>query len=163
VLVTSTPPQERTSYLLSAIGAHAKIRFTRLLAPLGVQPAHFAVLRRLSTHEGSTQQEVADDMRVRRSVMVGLIDELEGGGWVERRRHPVDRRANALHLTAAGKRLLARCERVADQLDDELLLAIPGAHRQEFLRLLQGLGLSTGVADGIYPHADTEISATRQA
>ena len=151
-------PQERVSYLLSAIGAHAKIRFAELLSPLGVQPGHYGVLRRLSTNEGSTQQDVADDMRVRRNVMVGLIDELEARGWVERRRHPVDRRANALHLTSAGKRLLVRCDRIADHLDDELLLAVPGPQRAELLRVLQDLGVSTGAADGTYPHADADVS-----
>jgi hypothetical protein len=37
----------RGVFLLAALGAHAKVRFTELLAPLGLQPPHFGVLRRL--------------------------------------------------------------------------------------------------------------------
>ena len=142
---------QRASYLLSAVGAATSIRFTELLAPIGLQPAHFGVLRRLLDNEGSSQQEIADAARVRRSVMVGLIDELESRGWVERRRHPVDRRANALHLTPEGRHALASADQSAQQLDEELLAAIPAQARAGFLEHLQRLGIATGVADGVYP------------
>lgn len=141
----------RGVFLLAALGAHAKVRFTELLAPLGLQPPHFGVLRRLHDSEGCSQQTIADAMRLRRSVMVGLIDELESMGLVERRRHPADRRANALYLTAQGKQVLSRADRLAVQLDDELLAPIPADERQVFVEYLRVLGDATGVADGIYP------------
>jgi DNA-binding MarR family transcriptional regulator len=138
-------------FLLAALGAHAKVRFAELLTPLGLQPAHFGVLRRLHDSEGCSQQTIADAMRLRRSVMVGLIDELEAMGFVERRRHPADRRANALHLTAAGKQVLLRADRLAAQLDVELLAPIPDEERSAFLEQLRRLGDATGVSDGVYP------------
>ena len=138
-------------FLLAALGAHAKVRFTELLAPLGLQPPHFGVLRRLHDSEGCSQQTIADAMRLRRSVMVGLIDELESMSLVERRRHPADRRANALFLTAQGKQVLQRADRLARQLDDELLSPIPADERPAFLEHLRLLGDATGVAGGIYP------------
>lgn len=141
----------RGAFLLAALGAHAKVRFTELLTPLGLQPPHFGVLRRLHDSEGCSQQTIADAMRLRRSVMVGLIDELESMGLVERRRHPADRRANALHLTPQGKQVLLRADRLAAQLDDELLAPIPAAERAAFLVQLRRLGDATGVADGVYP------------
>ena len=72
-------------------------------------------------------------------------------GLVERRRHPADRRANALYLTARGKQTLQRADRLAVQLDDELLMSIPGDQRAAFLEHLRRLGAATGVADGVYP------------
>ena len=141
----------RGLFLLAALGAHAKVRFTELLTPLGLQPAHFGVLRRLHDSEGCSQQTIADAMRLRRSVMVGLIDELESMGLVERRRHPADRRANALHLTARGTQVLLHADRLAAQLDDELLAAIPIDERPAFLAHLRLLGDATGVGDGVYP------------
>src|SRR5690348_3355489 len=133
----------RGLFLLAALGAHAKVRFTELLMPLGLQPAHFGVLRRLHDSEGCSQQTIADGMRLRRSVMVGLIDELESMGLVERRRHPADRRANALYLTAQGKQVLLRADRIAAQLDDELLAPIPADERSVFLEQLRRLGDAT--------------------
>ena len=143
--------EDQTAYLVAALGAHVKIRFTQMLAPIGLEPPHYGVLRRLARHEGCTQQEVADAMRLRRSVMVGLVDELEANGWVERRRHPADRRANALHLTAVGRRTLHRCEREADRIDEELLSALPAGERCAFREHLRQLATATGVADGVYP------------
>ena len=147
---------QRGGFLLAALGAHAKLRFTELLAPLGLQPPHFGVLRRLHDSEGCSQQTIADAMRVRRSVMVGLIDELESMGFVERRRHPADRRANALYLTAQGKQVLSRADRVAGQLDKELLEPIPADERQVFLEQLRRLGVATGISDGVYPTLPNE-------
>lgn len=141
----------RGVFLLAALGAHTKVRFTELLAPLGLQPAHFGVLRRLHDSEGCSQQTIADAMRLRRSVMVGLIDELESMALVERRRHPADRRANALYLTAHGKQVLLRADRLAAQLDQELLEPIPADERPAFLGHLRRLGDATGVAAGVYP------------
>jgi DNA-binding MarR family transcriptional regulator len=141
----------RGLFLLAAIGAHAKVRFTELLAPLGLQPPHFGVLRRLHDSEGCSQQAIADGMRLRRSVMVGLIDELESMGLVERRRSASDRRANALYLTGPGKQILLHADRLAERLDEELLAPIPTDERAAFLEHLRLLGTAIGVADGVYP------------
>lgn len=141
----------RGVFLLAALGAHAKVRFTELLAPLGLQPPHFGVLRRLHDTEGCSQQAIADAMHLRRSVMVGLIDELESMGLVERRRHPADRRANALYLTGQGNEVLLRADGLAAGLDDEILAPIPAAERAAFLEHLRLLGTATGVAEGFYP------------
>ena len=146
----------RGVFLIAALGAHAKVRFTEMLVPLGLQPPHFGVLRRLHDSEGCSQQSIADAMRLRRSVMVGLIDELESMGLVERRRHPADRRANALHLTSQGRHVLVRADRLAAQLDDELLAPIPVDERSAFLEQLRRLGDATGVAEGIYPTLPNE-------
>lgn len=154
---------QRTSYLLAAVGAHVGIRFAELVAPYGLMPHHVGVLRRLSPTEGRTQQEVADEMRVRRSVMVGLIDDLETKGYVERRRHPLDRRANALHLTEDGTRVLAEISEQGCALDEQLLAAIPAAERSVFHEHLWRLAVTTGVADGVFPERDPEARAADAA
>ena len=143
----------RPSYLIAALGADTQIRFAQLLAPMGLLPQHFGVLRQLSALEGVTQQDIADSLRLRRAAMVGLVDELEQQGLVERRRHPVDRRANALHLTSAGRRMLAQIVRAAQALDDELMAHLPPDTRAAFLEGLGRLAVATGVADGVFPTA----------
>lgn len=147
--------KRRPGYLMSAIGAHVQIRFAELLEPLGLLPAHFGVLRRISVHEGATQQEVADALRQRRAAMVGLVDELETQGLVQRRRHPVDRRANALHITAAGRRLVAKVAAKSAILEDELLAPLTPPAREAFLQALQLVGAAAGVGDGIFPTVDS--------
>ena len=76
---------------------------------------------------------------MRRAAMVGLVDDLEAQGLLERRRHPTDRRANALHLTAgrpaAGHQDLRCCS--AGLLEDELLGPLPPDERERFLEGLR--------------------------
>jgi DNA-binding MarR family transcriptional regulator len=142
---------ESPSFLLAALGAYTQIKFAELIAGIGLLPQHVGVLRRLKAKEGSSQQEVADFLRVRRSVMVGLVDELEAEGLVERRRHPADRRANALHLTAAGKRSLSKIESLTKALDSELLDAVSANERMSLQEHLHRLSVTLGVADGVFP------------
>ena len=147
--------ERRPGYLMGAIGAHVQIRFAELLEPLGLLPAHFGVLRRISVHEGATQQEIADALRQRRAAMVGLVDELEAKGLVQRRRHPVDRRANALHITTAGRRLIAKVSASSAVLEDDVLAPLTPPAREAFLEALLLVGAAAGVGDGVFPSVDS--------
>src|SRR6266700_2355223 len=113
---TPTPLGERPSFLLAQLGLHAATRFAERLAPLGLHPRHFVLLAHLAGGDGQTQQQLADTMGIHRNVMVGLVDDLEDRGLVQRRRHPADRRAHALHLTEAARDLLAQAQHAADSL-----------------------------------------------
>ena len=151
-----TPWEQRPGYLLSAVGAHVQIRFAELLVPYGLQPHHFGLLRRVAAQEGRTQQDLADALQMRRAAVVGVVDDLEALGLLERRRHPVDRRANALHLTAAGRRLVTKLSAVISVLENELLEPLPPADRAAFLHGLREVAKVAGVADGVYPHPRDE-------
>ena len=144
-------PLERVSYLTALLGAHSRNRFAALLCPLGITPQHFAALRWISLNDGSTQQEVADLMEVRRNLMVGLVDDLEAAGLVIRGRHPADRRAHALHLTASGRRVLAEGDAAADALDDEMLAPLDPRQRAAFHDALRAMAAAVGQGPGVFP------------
>ncbi|MGH3514216.1 MAG: MarR family winged helix-turn-helix transcriptional regulator [Pseudonocardiaceae bacterium] len=100
-------------------------------------------------------------MGIHRNVMVGLVDELEDRGLIERRRHPADRRAHAIHLTAAAHDLLRRAQRVADEHEAELLAGIGEDDRTYLIALLQHLADHTGLPTGVHPGLhDNQPSAT---
>ena len=142
---------ERPSFLLSQIGHHAAARFSERLAPLGLQNRHFGLLVHLAAEEGQTQQQLADAMGVHRNVMVGFVDDLEERGLVQRRRHPADRRANALHLTPRARELLHEAEHFADEHDAELVAGLDNAEQATLLRLLQHITDRAGLSPGIHP------------
>ena len=150
---------ERVMFRLSAVGARTELRFRELLAPLGLIPQSFAVLHRIAAADGITQQAVADLTGMRRSVMVTLLDELEELGLVERRRHPDDRRANALHLTPEGRRVLCRAEAAADQLDGEIAQSLSREERGAFAAALEAVDSSFGADGGVHP--DTTLLPSR--
>ena len=68
--------------------------------------AHFEMLVKLSMAEGMTQQELAARLLVTKGNVCVLLDRMESNGWVERREHPEDKRANRLFLTKQGRKLL---------------------------------------------------------
>jgi DNA-binding MarR family transcriptional regulator len=143
----------RPGFLVSQLGFHGARRFNAKLEPLGIRAPHFGLLVRLGAFDGQTQQQLADSMAVHRNAMVGLIDELERLGLVERRRHPTDRRAYALHLTEAGRAALAKAQRAADQHDDELLEPLDESDRRRLIDLLARLAEHGGLAPGVHPRA----------
>jgi DNA-binding MarR family transcriptional regulator len=153
------PLAGRVSFLLSQLGARSAQEFASRLAPLGIRPSHFGVLMHLSRDEGQSQQQLADVMGIHRNVMVGLIDDLEDRGLIERRRQPTDRRAHAIHLTEAAHDLLPRAQRVADEQETQLLAGIDDADRTHLITLLRRLAEHAGLPPGVHPRLrDAESS-----
>ncbi|WP_141923164.1 MarR family winged helix-turn-helix transcriptional regulator [Haloactinospora alba] len=143
---------DHASFLLSQLGAHAAQRFAERLQPLGLDPKQFGVLTQLAKSDGQSQQQLADAMRLHRNVMVGLIDELEGGGFVQRRRHPSDRRAHAVHLTETAWELLPPAREALDALDTELIGGLAVEEQRHLTRLLRNLTDAAGLAPGVHPN-----------
>jgi DNA-binding MarR family transcriptional regulator len=138
------PLAARPGFLFAQMGFHVTARCTELLKPLGIGPRHFGMLKLLSEHDGMSQQQLAEELVVHRNVMVGLVDELERRELVQRRRHPTDRRAHAVHLLPAGRRLLAHAERVVDGFEAELLAPLAEGERRTAMALLQRISLGAG-------------------
>jgi DNA-binding MarR family transcriptional regulator len=147
----SPPLANRASFLLSQLGTRSAQEFANRLAPLGMRPSHFGLLMHLSHDEGQSQQQLADALGIHRNVMVGLVDDLENRGLIQRRRHPADRRAHALHLTAAAHDLLPRAQRAADEQETQLLAAIDETDRTHLVALLQRLADHAGLSPGVHP------------
>jgi len=78
-------------------------------------------------------------MRVDRTTMVAVVDELERNGFVERERDPDDRRAYALRANSQGRRVLRRADEAARRADAEFLAPIPTADRRQLKNLLRRL------------------------
>ena len=145
------PLTERPGFLLSQVGFHSAELFSAGLAPLGLQPRHFGLLTQLAAADGQSQQQLADLLAIHRNAMVGLLDDLEVRGLVERRRHPRDRRAHAVHLTPSARRLLDRATAIADAHDEKILAPLDSAERRELVRLLQRVADDSGLAPGVHP------------
>ncbi len=147
----ATPLTERAGFLISQLGFYAAARCAERLAPLGLHPRHFGLLTHLSRRDGQSQQELAAKMGVHRNSMVGLIDDLQERGLVERRRHPTDRRAHAVHLTETARRLLAKAQHEADAHDAELLARLDNDERTRLVELLQRVAEGTTLPSGVHP------------
>jgi len=81
------------------------------------------------------------------STMVATIDELETRGLVQRRPHPGDRRAHALHMTRKGRETLQRGRRLARGAQEELLAPLDGVERQQLHELLARIAQAAGTIE----------------
>jgi DNA-binding MarR family transcriptional regulator len=138
--------------LLSQTGARTAQLFEARLAPLGVSPRAFGVMSNLATHEGTTQQGLADALGMHRNNMVGLIDEMEAAGWVRRHRSTEDRRAFQLRLTTAGRALVAQVNGLIPGLDSMLSAKLGAAERRELAALLKRVAEALDLSPAVHPH-----------
>ena len=90
----------------------------------------------LSEGSHATQGAIADSLGYDRGQLVGLLDELEERGLVERKRDPSDRRRHLVELTAEGKRKLKELRVLTKQVEDEFLAPLNEAQRDQLHALL---------------------------
>ncbi len=125
-----------TSFLLKRLGVVAKERGLAGYEPTGLHPYHHAVLAVLDEGSRTTQGAIADALGYDRGQLVGLLDDLEDRGLVERRRDPADRRRHIVRLTPEGKHALEELRALARRLEDELLAPLDEAERAQLHALL---------------------------
>ncbi|MCP5368809.1 MAG: MarR family transcriptional regulator [Hyphomicrobiales bacterium] len=106
------------SFLLSRAAKEASRVMRAYLAPLGVTPTQYAVLRVLYEQEAPTGAEVSATLRMDSATLTGVLDRLDQAGLLERRPDPGDRRVNRLYLTRAGRARMPELDAAVDAAND---------------------------------------------
>jgi len=135
-LGTPGQPTGRVGQLLFVAQQVAQALATERLEPLGLSPRAWGVLSTLAESGPLTQIELAITMSIDRTAMVYLLDELEDRSLVQRVRHPQDRRAFLIHLTADGQDLQRRAAAALAGAADTLLTPLDHAERVQLVNLL---------------------------
>ena len=136
------PPRElvkSTSFLLKRLGFAIKERTIDAFEGRGANPYQHGILCSLSESKAETQSQIADSLGYDRSWLVGLLDELEEEGLIERKPDPADRRRNVVTLKPEGEARLLEFREVSKQVEDEFLEPLTKAERTQLHQLLQKL------------------------
>jgi len=110
-----------------------------VLAEHGISAWGYIVLTALVDQPVRTQAALAQAINADKSRIIGVLDDLQERGLIQRRPDVADRRVHLLSLTPAGDRLRRSVETAIRRGEDEVLSALPAADREAFLRSLKAL------------------------
>gem|GEM_PF-299146 len=98
----------------------------------------YVVLTALAEQSVRTQAALAQSIGADKSRIIGVLDELQERGLIQRRPDPADRRVHLLSLTEAGSRLRESArEAIQRQEEERVLSVLPDADRAAFIRALR--------------------------
>ena len=139
------------AFLLVQLGMEAARQFAEQLAPLDVEPRHAGMLLRLAANEGQAQQVIGELIGLNPTQMVFLVDELEGRGFVERRRNPADRRSYALYLTPTGRDMLSKVYEAGQIHQARFGASLSESEQKQLTALLHRIARDQGINGGSLP------------
>jgi len=148
----------RLGFLIHDVSRLRRAAYDQLMKPLNITRARWWVLAHLSRHDGMMQSQLADVLEVGKASLGTVIEQLEIGGWVERRSDPSDKRAKRVFLTKAAQALIKRMTTEEDRFNARILAELSPDDRAALLRHLTAvkLALSQVVSDRAAPLDDED-------
>jgi DNA-binding MarR family transcriptional regulator len=115
--------------------------FRQRVAPLGLTPDQFSILRWLSEGDprGLTQRTLTDLMASDPNTITSTLSRMESAGLITRLPHETDRRARRVQIQLAGRKTFKLARKAAQELQEQMLAALPAAEREKFLELLEAV------------------------
>ncbi len=117
------------------------------LAPHGVTPAEWAVMRTLHAHGPAPPSVLADRLGLTRGAVTKLVDRLRAKALVVRARGAGDRRMQTIALTGAGAKLVPVLAEIADAAESATFAALPTARRATLATMLRTLDPASRLRD----------------
>lgn len=96
----------------------------------------YVVLDALEGQPVRTQAALAEFIGADKSRIIGVLDELENDGLLERTRDPADRRARLVAITEEGRRRHGVVQAEIQRSEERLLARLTPADREALLRSL---------------------------
>lgn len=140
----SEPSEVDTSYLESLLGYNARRAalaviavFLRRMDAYGLRPVDFSVVSVVAHNPGVTSRQICAALDILPPNLVGMVKSLQKRGLIVRKPHPTDRRAQGLHLSAAGQRTYREAQATATQLEQDVAGRLTGDELQTLITLLR--------------------------
>jgi DNA-binding MarR family transcriptional regulator len=135
------PPsmRDRIPFLLYRAAEHSHSLANDMLARMELTARQVGILTLVIEREPMTQKALGDLLRIDRTTMVALIDDLEGKGFVVRQRHPRDRRAFLVWPTESGRAAKVEAIGILDEQQRYFLAPLTAAEQRHLGALLKRL------------------------
>ena len=129
-------PMRRSAAHLDLLSRRMRSVGESALSSAGLRPRHLLTMTVLRDQGESSQADLAGTLQLDRTNLVGLLNELENEGLIERRRSPEDRRRHTVVLTDDGRERLARAEFALAAAEDIVLAGLTAKQRDTLYELL---------------------------
>ncbi len=124
-------------YVLRRAASAMMAELTVRLGGIDLRISEASVLLLLGARAAMTSSEIGKALDIQRANMVPLVARLESAGLINRQ--PIDRKSQAIVLSAIGKVRLGQVREITSRFEDDLMGRIPDAHRDHFVPALQAL------------------------
>ena len=136
-------------FLLHDVARLLRKRFEHRARTLGLTRAQWQVLVYLAQREGIHQGGLAEVLEMEPITLVRILDKLEARGFIERRRHPTDRRLWLLHLTPEAHPLLSVLRGMGETTRAEALVGISQGDQERLFDILSAMKINLIEACGL--------------
>jgi MarR family transcriptional regulator, temperature-dependent positive regulator of motility len=113
--------------------------FARITPKGMLTPRQFAILVAIQDNEGISQTGLVEVTGIDRSTLADIMRRMIEKGLVQRRRTNADARTYAVRLTRRGSSTLRKMRPYAEEVDRQIVHALPEEYRDMFLTVLNRL------------------------
>jgi len=111
--------------------------FRKRLCELGITTTQYTALRCLHENKGLNQNSLANLMSTNKNNSSALIKRLYAQGLILKEAIPSDRRNFTLNLTEKGKVTFLQAEKIASNLQREVMGVLPDNSEPRFISILE--------------------------
>lgn len=128
---------DRLGFLIHDGARLLRRRFEERASAYGLSAAQWRLLVRLVKEEGVAQARLAELLEIEPISVSRLLDRMEDGGWIERRRGAEDRRVRMIFPTPRAREAFAHVKSMAGEVYEEALAGLNEDERAVLIRALK--------------------------
>jgi len=132
--------QSRLTNLVGYASTRASIVMKKIamrhLGPLDLKVVDYSILVLVASNPQINPKRLGEALDISAPNLAVTLDRLVERGWVQRVRSTEDRRAMHIHLTAAGRELVQRAEKITATMENAQLRMLSPAERALLIELL---------------------------
>lgn len=136
-----SPLTDEPLFLMARASSLGSAAANKKLARLALKVRQYSVLALACGDPAPTQTEVSSFLVLDPSQVVGIVDDLEQRGAVERRPGAHDRRSKTVRATADGRRLFAEARSLLSESTADSLAALTAEEQDQLNELLRRIAL----------------------
>lgn len=124
-------------HLLRRAQQYAHDLYAKEVSSSGPTPRQYEVLHVVAQNEGLSQTDLVRHTGIDRSTLADMIARMMKKGLLSRKRTKEDARANAVSITAAGKRMLKSADSKVAKAERAALSVLPKTQQTGFMKALR--------------------------